>query len=166
MSRAAASTAAAVFTRVPGARSSARAREAQCGAPKDSKVSRALCNRSRASLRRRSALPNSSSVRARSKPRMPRACRSGAVRPPPCAAGFASCREIQTGSSFPTALDSGDGNPGSVSYAAYRSDRDEAINPDISAELRGAAGVDVGCVSHTGMNDDHGVYEQVRDFIR
>ncbi|GHI09401.1 lipase [Streptomyces cellostaticus] len=78
---------------------------------------------------------------------------------------YTSCKEMQTGSAYLTALNSGDETPGSVAYAAYWSDCDEAINPDTSAELSGAANVDVGCISHTDMNDDHGVYEQVRDFI-
>ncbi|WP_329245195.1 triacylglycerol lipase [Streptomyces sp. NBC_01478] len=78
---------------------------------------------------------------------------------------YTSCKEMQTGSSFLTALNSGDETPGSVSYAAYWSDCDEAINPDTSAELSGATNVDVGCLSHTDMNNNYGVYEQVRDFI-
>ncbi|MET7683121.1 triacylglycerol lipase [Streptomyces sp. NPDC005423] len=78
---------------------------------------------------------------------------------------YTSCKEMQTGSSFLTALNSGDETPGSVSYAAYWSDCDAAIDPDTSAELSGATNVDVGCISHTDMNDDHGVYEQVRSFI-
>lgn len=72
---------------------------------------------------------------------------------------------MQTDSSFLTALNSGDETPGSVAYAAYRSDCDEAINPDTSAELSGAADVDVGRISHTDMNNDHGVHEQVHDFL-
>lgn len=78
---------------------------------------------------------------------------------------YTSCKEMQTGSSFLTALNSGDETPGSVSYAAYWSDCDAAIDPDTSAELSGATNVDVGCISHTDMNNDYGVYEQVRDFI-
>ncbi|WP_416961708.1 esterase/lipase family protein [Streptomyces sp. Agncl-13] len=78
---------------------------------------------------------------------------------------YTSCKEMQTGSSFLTALNSGDETPGSVSYAAYWSDCDAAIDPDTSAQLSGATNVDVGCISHTDMNNDHGVYEQVRDFI-
>ncbi|SOD88555.1 triacylglycerol lipase [Streptomyces sp. Ag109_G2-15] len=78
---------------------------------------------------------------------------------------YTSCKEMQTGSAFLTALNSGDETPGSLAYAAYWSDCDEAINPDTSAELSGATNVDVGCISHTDMNNDHGVYEQVRDFI-
>ncbi|MGW2748035.1 esterase/lipase family protein [Streptomyces sp. NPDC001450] len=78
---------------------------------------------------------------------------------------YTSCKEMQTVSAFLTALNSGDETPGSVAYAAYWSDCDEAINPDTSAELSGATNVDVGCISHTDMNNDHGVYEQVRDFL-
>jgi triacylglycerol lipase len=78
---------------------------------------------------------------------------------------YTSCKEMQTGSSFLTALNSGDETPGSVSYAAYWSDCDAAIDPDTSAELSGATNVDVGCISHEDMNNDHGVYEQVRDFV-
>ncbi|MFE1314670.1 esterase/lipase family protein [Streptomyces sp. NPDC058755] len=78
---------------------------------------------------------------------------------------YTSCKEMQTGSAFLTALNSGDETPGSVAYAAYWSDCDEAIDPDTSAELSGATDVDVGCVSHTDMNNDHGVYEQVHDFL-
>ncbi|MEU1402948.1 triacylglycerol lipase [Streptomyces sp. NPDC005728] len=78
---------------------------------------------------------------------------------------YTSCKEMQSGSAFLTALNSGDETPGSLAYAAYWSDCDEAINPDTSAELSGATNVDVGCISHTDMNNDHGVYEQVRDFV-
>jgi triacylglycerol lipase len=78
---------------------------------------------------------------------------------------YASCKEMQTGSSFLTALNSGDETPGSVSYAAYWSNCDAAIDPDSSALLSGATNVGVGCISHTDMNNDFGVYQQVRDFI-
>ncbi|MGW2962263.1 esterase/lipase family protein [Streptomyces sp. NPDC001220] len=78
---------------------------------------------------------------------------------------YTSCKEMTTGSSFLTALNSGDETPGSVSYAAYWSNCDAAIDPDSSALLSGATDVGVGCISHTDMNDDYGVYQQVRDFI-
>ncbi|MFE4963008.1 esterase/lipase family protein [Streptomyces sp. NPDC056660] len=78
---------------------------------------------------------------------------------------YTSCKEMTTGSSFLTALNSGDETPGSVSYAAYWSNCDAAIDPDSSALLSGATNVGVGCISHTDMNDDSGVYQQVRDFI-
>ncbi|MET7569359.1 triacylglycerol lipase [Streptomyces sp. NPDC005492] len=78
---------------------------------------------------------------------------------------YTSCKEMQTGSSFLTALNSGDETPGGVAYAAYWSDCDAAIDPDTSAELSGATNVDVGCIAHEDMNNDYGVYEQVRDFL-
>ncbi|MEW2395523.1 triacylglycerol lipase [Streptomyces sp. NPDC046862] len=78
---------------------------------------------------------------------------------------YTSCNEMYTGSSFLTALNSGDETPGSVSYASYWSNCDDALTPDTTAILSGATNVEVGCVSHTDMNNDHGVYEQVRNFI-
>ncbi|MEU1163672.1 triacylglycerol lipase [Streptomyces sp. NPDC005921] len=78
---------------------------------------------------------------------------------------YTSCKEMTTGSSFLTALNSGDETPGSVTYAAYWSNCDSAIDPDSSALLSGATNVGVGCISHTDMNNDYGVYQQVRDFI-
>jgi len=44
------------------------------------------------------------------------------------------------------------------------SDCDDALAPDTTALLSGATHAEVGCVAHTDMNNDHGVYEQVRDF--
>lgn len=79
---------------------------------------------------------------------------------------YTSCAEMNTGSSFLTALNSGDETPGGVTYASYWSNCDEAINPDSSALLSGATNVGVGCVSHNDMNNDHGIYQQVRDFIQ
>lgn len=79
---------------------------------------------------------------------------------------YKSCRQMEIGSSFLTSLNSGDETPGDVSYAAYWSHCDEAVNPDTSALLSGATNVDIGCLEHTSTNDDKGVYTQVRDFIK
>ncbi|WP_329548950.1 lipase family protein [Streptomyces sp. NBC_01356] len=78
---------------------------------------------------------------------------------------YTSCAEMYTGSSFLTSLNSGDETPGSVSYASYWSNCDDLLTPDTTAILSGATNVEVGCVSHTDMNNDYGVYTQVRDFI-
>lgn len=78
---------------------------------------------------------------------------------------YTSCAEMYTGSSFLTSLNSGDETPGSVAYASYWSNCDDALTPDTTAILSGATNVEVGCVSHTDMNNDYGVYEQVRDFV-
>ncbi|CCK31717.1 secreted lipase [Streptomyces davaonensis JCM 4913] len=82
-----------------------------------------------------------------------------------CSWLYTSCAEMYTGSSFLTSLNSGDETPGSVSYASYWSNCDDALTPDTTAILSGATNVEVGCISHTDMNNDYGVYEQVRDFI-
>ncbi|SNX56770.1 triacylglycerol esterase/lipase EstA (alpha/beta hydrolase family) [Streptomyces sp. TLI_55] len=82
-----------------------------------------------------------------------------------CSWLYTSCAEMYTGSSFLTSLNSGDETPGSVSYASYWSDCDEALTPDTTAVLSGATNVEVGCISHTDMNNDYGVYQQVRDFV-
>ncbi|WP_328869798.1 alpha/beta fold hydrolase [Streptomyces sp. NBC_00287] len=82
-----------------------------------------------------------------------------------CSWLYTSCAEMYTGSSFLTALNSGDETPGSVSYASYWSNCDDALTPDTTAILSDATNVEVGCISHTDMNNDYGVYEQVRDFI-
>ncbi|MFJ1811996.1 MULTISPECIES: esterase/lipase family protein [unclassified Streptomyces] len=83
-----------------------------------------------------------------------------------CSWIYTSCAEMVTGSSYLTALNSGDETPGSVNYATYWSNCDAAIDPDSSALLSGATNVGVGCISHNDMNNDHGVYERVRDFIQ
>ena len=78
---------------------------------------------------------------------------------------YTSCAEMYTGSSFLTSLNSGDETPGSVAYASYWSNCDDLLTPDTTAILSGATNVEVGCISHTDMNNDYGVYEQVRDFV-
>ncbi|MDR6979473.1 triacylglycerol esterase/lipase EstA (alpha/beta hydrolase family) [Streptomyces sp. 3330] len=83
-----------------------------------------------------------------------------------CSWIYTSCAEMVTGSSFLTSLNSGDETPGSVTYATYWSNCDSAIDPDSSALLSGATNVGVGCISHTDINNDSGVYEQVRDFVQ
>ncbi len=82
-----------------------------------------------------------------------------------CSWLYTSCSEMYTGSSFLSALNSGDETPGSVSYASYWSNCDDALTPDTTAILNGATNVGVGCISHNEMNNDYGIYQQVRDFI-
>ena len=82
-----------------------------------------------------------------------------------CSWLYTSCSEMYTGSSFLTALNSGDETPGSVAYASYWSNCDDALTPDTTAILSGATNVEVGCISHDEMNNDYGVYAQVRDFV-
>ncbi|MFI1361244.1 esterase/lipase family protein [Streptomyces sp. NPDC020898] len=82
-----------------------------------------------------------------------------------CSWLYTSCSEMYTGSSFLAALNSGDETPGSVSYASYWSNCDDALTPDTTAILNGATNVEVGCISHNEMNNDYGIYQQVRNFV-
>ncbi|TLQ42210.1 esterase/lipase family protein [Streptomyces marianii] len=78
---------------------------------------------------------------------------------------YTSCKEMVIGSSFLKSLNADDETPGAVNYATLWSTCDAAINPDESAKLSGATNTSVGCKSHNSMNDDHGNYTKVRDFI-
>ncbi|MGX1503351.1 UNVERIFIED_CONTAM: triacylglycerol lipase [Streptomyces graminofaciens] len=77
----------------------------------------------------------------------------------------ASCPEMRMGSSFLTALNSGDETPGSPRYATWWSPCDTVINPDSSVSLSGAVNTRTTCVSHMGLLTDATVYAQTRDMI-
>ncbi|HEX8647628.1 MAG TPA: triacylglycerol lipase [Thermoleophilaceae bacterium] len=77
-----------------------------------------------------------------------------------------SCGEMRIGSSFLTALNSGDETPGAVNYRTFWSPCDEVINPDSSVALGGATNTQTACLSHSGLYGDATVYGQVRDFVR
>ena len=77
-----------------------------------------------------------------------------------------SCRQMWPGSSFLTALNSGDETPGAVNYGTWWSPCDEVINPDSSVPLAGAVNTQTGCLSHSGVKDSATTYTQVRDFVR
>ncbi|MET9419652.1 triacylglycerol lipase [Streptomyces sp. NPDC006540] len=76
-----------------------------------------------------------------------------------------SCTEMRTGSSFLTALNSGDETPGSPRYATWWSPCDTVINPDSSVSLSGAVNTRTACLSHMGLLTDATVYAQTRDMI-
>ncbi|WP_449334047.1 esterase/lipase family protein [Streptomyces cynarae] len=76
-----------------------------------------------------------------------------------------SCTEMRIGSSFLTALNSGDETPGSPRYATWWSPCDTVINPDSSVSLSGAANSETACLSHTDLLTDTTVYAQTRDMI-
>ncbi|MFI7413049.1 esterase/lipase family protein [Streptomyces sp. NPDC049627] len=76
-----------------------------------------------------------------------------------------SCTEMRIGSSFLTALNSGDETPGSPRYATWWSPCDTVINPDSSVSLSGAANTKTACLSHTALFMDATVYAQTRDMI-
>ena len=77
-----------------------------------------------------------------------------------------SCGEMRIGSSFLTALNSGDETPGLVSFRTWWSPCDSIINPDSSVSLGGATNTQTACLSHSGLYEDATVYAQVRDFVR
>jgi triacylglycerol lipase len=77
-----------------------------------------------------------------------------------------SCVQMRPGSSFLTALNSGDETPGAVNYGTWWSPCDEVINPDSSVLLAGAVNTRTGCLSHSGVKDSATTYTQVREFVR
>jgi len=77
-----------------------------------------------------------------------------------------SCGEMRPGSSFLSALNSGDETPGAVNYGTWWSPCDEVINPDSSVSLQGARNTQTACMSHSQLHENATVYAQVRDFVR
>jgi triacylglycerol lipase len=77
----------------------------------------------------------------------------------------AGCRDMIPGSSFLDALNATDETPGSVRYGTFWSSCDEVINPDSSVLLSGATNTGVGCLGHSALRTDAGVFTLVRNFI-
>jgi triacylglycerol lipase len=73
---------------------------------------------------------------------------------------------MRPGSSFLSALNSGDETPGAVNYGTWWSPCDEVINPDSSILLSGATNTRTACILHSGYLSSSTVYGQVRDFVR
>ncbi|MFF5783583.1 esterase/lipase family protein [Streptomyces sp. NPDC012693] len=83
-----------------------------------------------------------------------------------CDWALASCKEMATGSTFLTALNSGDETPGAVNYGTFWSTCDELINPDSSTVLSGASNTGVGCVEHAWLLVSENVSQLTRNFVR
>jgi len=79
---------------------------------------------------------------------------------------FTPCVEIQPGSAFLAALNTGDETPGSPRYGTWWSPCDETINPDASVLLVGATNHQTACIAHFQLIEDPTVYQQVRDWVR
>lgn len=77
----------------------------------------------------------------------------------------AGCRDMIGGSSFLNALNSGDETPGAANYGTFWSSCDEVINPDNSVLLSGATNTGVGCLGHSELLSNTGVFDQVRSFV-
>ena len=82
-----------------------------------------------------------------------------------CYVFSAGCRDMIPNSGFLNALNSGDETPGAVHYGAFYSTCDEIINPDTSTRLDGADNREVGCLSHSALRTDAGVFATVRTFV-
>jgi len=77
----------------------------------------------------------------------------------------AGCRDMIPGSSFLNNLNAGDETPGAVRYGTFWSSCDEVINPDSSTVLSGATNTGVGCLGHSALLSNAGVFTQVRSFV-
>lgn len=77
----------------------------------------------------------------------------------------AGCRDMIPGSSFLNNLNAVDETPGAVRYGTFWSSCDEVINPDSSTLLSGATNTGVGCLGHSALLSNSGVFAQVRTFV-
>ena len=82
-----------------------------------------------------------------------------------CYVFSAGCRDMIPGSSFLNSLNATDETPGAVNYGTFWSSCDEVINPDSSVLLSGATNTGVGCLGHSELRTDAGVFNQVRAFV-
>ena len=76
-----------------------------------------------------------------------------------------ACKEMRIGSSFLSALNSGDETPGAVNYRTWWSPCDSIINPDSSVSLSGATNTQTACISHSDLHQNATVYGQVKAFV-
>ncbi len=79
--------------------------------------------------------------------------------------GFSPCLEMRPGSSFLTALNSGDETPGSVRYATWWTPADQTVLPTSSVILTGASNTQTAAIGHLNLVSDLAVYTQVKAFI-
>lgn len=80
--------------------------------------------------------------------------------------GIPSCLEMRPGSTFLTALNSGDETPGAARYATWWSPCDQSVTPVESPALEGATNTQTACIAHTDLYTDATVYAQVRNWVR
>ncbi|HMA20468.1 MAG TPA: triacylglycerol lipase, partial [Gemmatimonadaceae bacterium] len=77
-----------------------------------------------------------------------------------------SCLEMQPGSAFLTALNSGDETPGNARYATWWTPCDQVTTPPESVILEGATNTKTACIGHSELYSDATVYGQVRDWVK
>ncbi len=73
--------------------------------------------------------------------------------------------EMQPGSAFLTALNTGDNTPGPAKWATWWSSCDEVIVPDTSDPLPTATNTQTACLDHSAIHDDLTTYQQVKVFL-
>jgi triacylglycerol esterase/lipase EstA (alpha/beta hydrolase family) len=77
-----------------------------------------------------------------------------------------SCVEMRPGSTFLKNLNQGDETPGAFHYGTFWSSCDGVIFPADSTVLTGATNTNVGCLTHSELHENAGVYAQVRSFVQ
>lgn len=82
-----------------------------------------------------------------------------------CAWFSTQCDEMEPGSAFLNALNSGDETPGAVNYGTWWSAGDGVINPPTSTILDGATNTQTADMGHSDLHQDATVLSQVRAFI-
>jgi pimeloyl-ACP methyl ester carboxylesterase len=83
-----------------------------------------------------------------------------------CSAWSTSCQQMRRGSAFLESLNEGDETPGEVRYGTWRSNGDWVILPEESVVLSGAEkNLQWLDVSHGGLHEKLGIYEEVRKFV-
>lgn len=77
-----------------------------------------------------------------------------------------ACKEMRPSSSFLNTLNASDETPGSVRYATWWSTCDVVVVPSsTSVPLSGATNTNAGCLGHSELHDNAGVYAQVKTWI-
>lgn len=78
---------------------------------------------------------------------------------------YATCQQMYPGSSFISAITSGDETPGTTRYASWYSACDGVILPYTSTKLDGATNNNVACQTHIGYLTDTVVLGQIARFV-
>lgn len=80
--------------------------------------------------------------------------------------GLQSCLEMQPGSAFLTALNTGDETPGTPRYGTWWTPCDQVTTPPESVILSGATNTQTACLGHSELYQNAAVYSQVRDHVK
>jgi triacylglycerol lipase len=84
-----------------------------------------------------------------------------------CVKMIVACAEMAPGSKFLTDLNAGSETPGKINYGTWRGTWDTVILPKTSVALGGTAKNTVWKrVTHGGLHETKGIYEEVRNFVK